>query len=336
MKLVRHGLFETNSSSTHALVVPHTVSNDNYSIYDSLDHNYSFGREECRLVEHYDEKLAYVYYVLKDFNERTNYHKTNPDDSWGCDYGITEEVLEQFRSKVNKAYKEVVDETKRQPYDSEPTPDDIFYLIDHPNIKPIDKDRYISWEKGRYVEFIFTPKESVDRDMTSEEYSITNKYDVDDDTVILIKELTDEEQRVVELSHVLPEYVSSCYHSVYVDHTEDFISNGFLDKIINADIDYIKKLIFSKESYITIGGDEYRGYNIKTIGFEFDYSDHDEYYENEAGERCPDRDLFPNTSEGWDQYWEMQKKYPIVRDNGGFNDKLREYEKTHDVFLKGN
>ena len=46
MKLIRKGTFETNSSSTHALVVPHKVDEENYDLYDSLDHNYCYGREE--------------------------------------------------------------------------------------------------------------------------------------------------------------------------------------------------------------------------------------------------------------------------------------------------
>ena len=45
MKLIRKNCFETNSSSTHALVIPKKVKEDNYSLYDSLDHNYHFGRE---------------------------------------------------------------------------------------------------------------------------------------------------------------------------------------------------------------------------------------------------------------------------------------------------
>ena len=58
------------------------------------------------------------------------------------------------------------------------------------------------------------------------------------------------------------------------------------------------KLLFNRDSYITIGGDEYRGYNIKTIGFEYDYGG-------------------------------------MFEDNE-FEEKLREYEKDNDVFLKGN
>ena len=70
MKIIRMNVFETNSSSTHTLVIPHNVDSNRYDLYDSLDHNYYFGREGYRLVEDFDEKLAYVYYVLYNFKER--------------------------------------------------------------------------------------------------------------------------------------------------------------------------------------------------------------------------------------------------------------------------
>ena len=50
MRLIRQGTFETNSSSTHALVIPHKVDEERYDLYESLDSNYGFGRDESRLV----------------------------------------------------------------------------------------------------------------------------------------------------------------------------------------------------------------------------------------------------------------------------------------------
>ena len=60
MRLIRQGTFETNSSSTHALVIPHKVDEERYDLYESLDSTYGFGRDESRLVDDWDEKLAYV------------------------------------------------------------------------------------------------------------------------------------------------------------------------------------------------------------------------------------------------------------------------------------
>ena len=60
MKIIRPQTFETNSSSTHALVVPHNVKDDDYSLSDSLDHDYSYGRSPEKLIEDWDEKLAYA------------------------------------------------------------------------------------------------------------------------------------------------------------------------------------------------------------------------------------------------------------------------------------
>ena len=80
----------------------------------------------------------------------------------------------------------------------------------------------------------------------------------------------------------------------FVDHTEG-LRGEFYERLIN-DQGFLERLLFNDESYITIGGDEYRGYNIKTIGFEYDYH------------------------------------YP----DDTFEKKLDEYRKGFDVYLKGN
>ena len=109
-----------------------------------------------------------------------------------------------------------------------------------------------------------------------------------------------------------------------------FATNGFAKKLIGADEDYLKKLIFNRDSYITVGGDEYRGYNIKTIGFEYDYTE-DTYYVNDKGEKMPDYNINSISDEDW---LKLHREYSIQR--GGFWDRLAEYEKDNDVFLKGN
>ena len=88
-----------------------------------------------------------------------------------------------------------------------------------------------------------------------------------------------------------------------------------------------------KNSYITIGGDEYRGYNIKTIGFEYDY-DSKGYYINENLEEPP-TDWFDKKGCVKDKYWNRyMKEYPYP--NSDFWKKLIEYKKDNDVYLKGN
>ena len=180
------------------------------------------------------------------------------------------------------------------PYDSDPEPNDIFYIVEN-----CDKLKEI-------------------------------KYTYRDDPKD-IDGINEEERR---LCYVLPRYVGrEEYSNIYVDHTENFGENGFINKILDADVEYIKKLIFNKESYITIGGDEYRGYNIKTIGFEYDYKDGD-HRMNEKGELPPKEWLDERgciKDEYWDRYWD---EYTL--ETGEFWDKLREYEKKNDVFLKGN
>ena len=96
MKTIRYGSFETNSSSTHAIVIPKRVKEEDWDMGDSLDHKYDFGREECRLVDHWDEKLAYTYMILKDFEGWTdNNRKTK----------VTKDTIKKFKDRINKIYK---------------------------------------------------------------------------------------------------------------------------------------------------------------------------------------------------------------------------------------
>ena len=261
MKTVRYGSFETNSSSTHAIVIPKKVEEEDWDMGDSLDHKYNFGREECRLVDHWDEKLAYTYMILKDFEGWTdNNRKTK----------VTKDTIKKFKDRINKIYKEVEQIVQYKPYDGDPKPNDIFKYIDNDGEGKLGDIEFVyihSWEKPY----------------------------------------------------------------PYVDHCEDFDTNGFLDRILNDD-EYLKKFIFNNGSYITVGGDEYRGYNIKTIGFQYDYDSH--YYVNSKGEKPP-KEWFDKNGRIKDEYWDKYyEEYNI--DAGGFWDKLKEYEKNNDVYLKGN
>jgi hypothetical protein len=238
MKLIRKGVFETNSSSTHSLVIPHKVEKEDYSLYDSLWHEYDFGRLECRLIDDWDEKLAYVYAMLVSM---LNYKDTTPVE------------IMNFKKRINEIYKEIKEDKSiiSKPRYEDLTPDQVFVKID-------------------------------------------------------------------------------CDTYCCVDHAGDLIdSKEFLNKILNDD-EFLKRFIFNKKSYITLGGDEYRGYNIKTIGFEYDYED---YYVNDKGERIP--------QEWYGKNGVLKSKYRNKVDeynklSGEFWDKLEEYKKDNDVFLKGN
>lgn len=203
MRQIRRSLFETNSSSTHALVIPKTVQNKNYEVYGKWDEEKTcveFGRGEFELYDQWDDKLSYAYIALQDreFNQK---------------------AIETFKDNVRKCFDEVFKMEENKHSFNKRTPDDIFKYVD----------------KGEWN---------------------------------------------------------------YVDHSSE-IPDEFFDKLIN-DIDFVKRFIFNSASYITVGGDEYRGYYIKTIGFEYDYDD-------------------------WN--WECK---------GKFWDKLKEYQKDNDVYLKGN
>ena len=207
MRKIRYGIFETNSSSTHAIVVPKEVKEEGYNAYDSLDHDYGFGREECRLCDSWDEKLAYAYILLKDNN-------------------VAE--LDTFKNQVIEVWEKLFGNK-----DYTPTPKDVFNYID---------------------------RDGSDGNLTGK------------DGFLILKER----------------------YGNYIDHACDLENKNILNRLIK-DKEFVKRFIFNRDSYITIGGDEYRGYNIKTIGFEYDY-------ENEED----------------------------------FINKLKEYKKNNDVYLKGN
>lgn len=245
MKKIRYGIFETNSSSTHAIVIPKEVKEDGYVAYDSLDHDYGFGREECRLCDSWDEKLAYAYMLLKDNNV---------------------EELDTFKNQVIEVWEKLFGNK-----DYTPTPKDVFNYID---------------------------RDGSDGNLTGK------------DGFLILKER----------------------YGNYVDHAEGLDGTDFIERL-KTDDEFVKRFIFNKDSYITIGGDEYRGYNIKTIGFEYDYKEGD-YRMNEKGELPPKEWLTDDgriKDEYWDKYWD---EYTL--ETGEFWDKLREYEKNNDVYLKGN
>ena len=232
MKQIRKNVFETNSSSTHSIVISkknHKLQNkDLYSSIWRHDdrYEYEFGREAYRLVNKWDEKLAYAYLALKDS-------------------GIKSNVLKEFKKRVNTIYNEVVKELGEKPF-QEVTPNFIFKLLDRKN----------------------------------------------------------------------------SFH--YIDHSEN-IAKKFINDCLTDD-KFLKRFLFdSEDSYIVIGGDEYSGFYIKTIGFEYDY-DYEYLWKDKDG----------NIVKDLDAYFEKYKKYPKGEYVGEFWNKLKEYEKTHDVYLKGN
>lgn len=261
MKTVRYGSFETNSSSTHAIVVPKQANNEEYDLYDSLDHDYAFGREECRLCDNWDEKLAYAYMMLIN-----NYEWSHYDDNWKPQDATNKDEIDDFKKRVIAIWKQL--ETNKR---YNPTPQDVFNYIDR---------------KGD------------DGDLTG------------NDTCLILKER----------------------YGNYIDHANGLDGTDFVARL-KTDDEFVKRFIFNRDSYITIGGDEFRGYNIKTIGFEYDY-DSEGCCVNEDWEKPP-ADWFDKDGHIKDEYWDRYcKEYPY--DNSDFWKKLKEYEKNNDVYLKGN
>ena len=203
MRKIRYGIFETNSSSTHAIVIPKEVKEDGYDTYDSLDHDYGFGREECRLCDNWDEKLAYAYMLLKDNDV---------------------EELDAFKNQVIEVWEKLFGNK-----DYTPNPKDVFNYID---------------------------RDGSNGDLTGK------------DGFLILKER----------------------YGNYVDHAEGLDGTDFIERL-KTDDEFVKRFIFNRDSYITVGGDEFRGYNIKTIGFEYDY-DNEEDFISKLKEYEKDNDVY--------------------------------------------
>ena len=246
---IRSRLFETNSSSSHAIVVSlekdyEITWSDLYSSWE--EYNFEFGRETYRLLDNWDYKLAYIYIILLEIDSDPKIIFPEVD-------------LEKFKTKVNKIYNEIISKLPQRAWSSnnEIIPDHIFQVLEFLNNRNLGK-----------IPDTTIPKFSFDTSLFEE--SLKHSW------------------------------------SAYIDHTEYFMAfDGgdrrysppcakLLEKL-QSDDEYLKLFLFSEDSYITIGGDEYRGYNLKTLGFEEDY-----------------------------------------REKKDWEERVKEYEKTHDVYFKGN
>lgn len=313
MKMVRSNVFETNSSSTHALVVALNPDKDNYDLY-SFHSDYQFGRNEFRMISNWDEKLVYTYYVLKSYNSSTTERYSS---------AVSDQHIERFKQNVLQAYKQVAKDCDTH---NDYNPEQLFMYVDisikdQNNFDVYDQIivKYDDQSLVRYRALVKGVEIYLDGDSQV-------KFAYWDKGEQKIRDPKEDEYMVAEAS-IEDQIRYKFPNDVYVDHIEGLLGNGFIDKMINADSNYLKSFIFNSDSYITIGSDEYHGFYVRTIGFQNDYK---EQWVNENGQMMPERD--PNmSSEQWieicDQYNEIDSE---------FYRKLREYEKDHDVFLKGN
>lgn len=108
MKKVRYGTFETNSSSTHSLVIPKTMTDSDIDyINDSWERNYNFGRDTFREVLTLDEKYAYVVAILTsivyyDYEENTGIRKLKKKLEEFKEY--TKEVISNTLNTEERSY----------------------------------------------------------------------------------------------------------------------------------------------------------------------------------------------------------------------------------------
>lgn len=69
MKQIRHGVFETNSSSVHTIAIPCERFNSDVHVPDSVtlcDESYGWG---FSVLEDFTDKVKYMYEVAKKYNE---------------------------------------------------------------------------------------------------------------------------------------------------------------------------------------------------------------------------------------------------------------------------
>ena len=221
---VRKALFETNSSSTHAIVVPkRELDSEDYDLYCSWeDYGLEFGRQTYRMLDNWDLKLAYIYQVLLS-----------------ADGSMLTPDLDKFKEQINEIYSDLTKKSNHKfSMSYEVTPDQIFLVLDFLHKKDLGL-------------------------------------------------IPDDQKLGVDVPTKFGDLLSGDSYC-FVDHTEYFFEYSdddrredkpcadFIKRLLN-DEEYLKKFIFGKDSYITIGGDEYRGYNLKTVGFEEDYDDYHDW-----------------------------------------------------------
>lgn len=125
-----------------------------------------------------------------------------------------------------------------------------------------------------------------------------------------------------------PEYaikmIKKVLNNSYIDHGYA-VPREFLDKCLTDD-DFLISFLFNiDESYVAVGGDEYGGYYIKRLGFQYDYHDGGGAWVDKNGNEVEVDWEKDHATEGLD-----------YKDKGTFWDKLEEYKADHYVYLKGN
>lgn len=218
MITLRHSLFETNSSSTHALVVPKSKILEHDLYPSSWNYDYCFGKQDYRILQSWDQKLAYLYLILYEVRQYSRVVSPNPD-------------LPKFKQKVSDMYSRLCKENNYEIRDDQTLPEHVFKVIDFLNSRNKSKS-----EKEKLISEVPYEFEDMIRD--------NNYCEVDHSEYFIV--FSDDDKRERKPCH------------------------EFLEKCLN-DSRYLEKFLFSTDSYITIGGDEYRGYNLKTLGFEYDY-----------------------------------------------------------------
>ena len=108
---VRHGCFETNSSSMHSIVLTNIekesdkgewyIHNGRTKIWS---YDLSFGRSPFRLLTTMKDKICFAIASFSDDDEKIEEIREIAREIFGCELDIQTEKIEEYRRKDNKEY----------------------------------------------------------------------------------------------------------------------------------------------------------------------------------------------------------------------------------------
>ena len=211
---VRHGAFETNSSSTHTIAIAKHLTDDNrehrigkYYLYDEWEPGeFEFGRIP-KIENSIGKRIAYAVLVFLDY----------PKDVV---------PVEERKSFYGRIY-DIMDRN----------------LPDEPESKYDDPKSEVIFRVKKLIQFC--------------EWACCHWHDGWTPTYTMENEI---------ISHD---------HFAYVDHSG--CAKKFYDRITTDD-SALERFIMAKNSFAYAGGDEYNGYYMPRVGFEYDYDDDKEFF----------------------------------------------------------
>ena len=217
MRKIRKGIFETNSSSAHSLVIC---------------------KSDIKSVEDLSDRIIWIDRVFGSDLEDFLYGHIEYD--WDEDGNLYYEKFGEGR----KDYR--FDFSRGNPRTYNDFIHKIAFMI-----------AYYKYSEDNEIDIILDKaKKILDELFETEEFKNGYRHD---EIIALTKKFIDTEFRDEKIRD---EIISSEF-----DH-----SNTIMVTLLKDD-DLFRRFIFNSNSYISISGDEYKGYYFKVVGCEYDYTD---------------------------------------------------------------